>query len=254
MLAGAVVVDRVAAARAEKRAAEAFQEGMATPRRPSVHVSGFPVLTQLAGGRLRHVDITAADIPAHGTTRPLPVTRLTVGLDGLKTSGSADEAHARSAEATAFLSYEDVSGEAHSAWTSPRRAGPGRRDGQPAARRRGEREYGRLGRRRQPDRLHGCPRHPGRAVPSREGSARQGTGRARALHNIPEGLHLRSITTTANGIKALFTGTSVTFHPNQTSGWVLGVFGTTSAVGRFGSPLRGDALDDHDHRLRKVRG
>ncbi|MFE7649808.1 LmeA family phospholipid-binding protein [Streptomyces phaeoluteigriseus] len=83
---------------------------MATPRRPSVLVSGFPVLTQLAGGRLRHVDIAAADIPAHGTTRPLPVTRLTVGLDGLKTSGSADEAHARSAQATAFLSYEDVSG------------------------------------------------------------------------------------------------------------------------------------------------
>lgn len=109
LLVGAVAVDRVAAARAESRTAKAFQEGMETPEQPSVHVSGFPVLTQLAEGSLRHVDITAHDIPASGTSRPLPVTKLTVGLDGLRTSGSADEAHARSVEAIAFLPYEDMS-------------------------------------------------------------------------------------------------------------------------------------------------
>ncbi|MDN3028309.1 LmeA family phospholipid-binding protein [Streptomyces sp. S.PB5] len=43
---------------------------MGTPQRPSVDVRGFPVLTQLASGTLRHVDITAEDIPAHGTSVP----------------------------------------------------------------------------------------------------------------------------------------------------------------------------------------
>ncbi|MEU6201576.1 hypothetical protein [Streptomyces sp. NPDC047061] len=37
------------------------------------------------------------------------MTKLTVGVDGLKISGNADEAHARSVDATAFLSYDDVS-------------------------------------------------------------------------------------------------------------------------------------------------
>ncbi|WP_031475414.1 hypothetical protein [Streptomyces bicolor] len=37
------------------------------------------------------------------------------------------------------------------------------------------------------------------------------------LHNIPEGLRLRSVTTTADGIEARFTGKSVTFRPSSTS-------------------------------------
>lgn len=61
------------------------------------------------GSRQRHVDLTAHDIPANSTTRPLPVTRLAVGMDGPRTSGSADEARARSVRATACLSYADVS-------------------------------------------------------------------------------------------------------------------------------------------------
>ncbi|CAM5692633.1 hypothetical protein SGRIM119S_08736 [Streptomyces griseorubiginosus] len=71
VLVGGVAVDRIAAARAESRTAEAFQDGMGTAERPSVHVSGFPVLSQLAAGSLDHVDLTAHDIPADGTTRPL---------------------------------------------------------------------------------------------------------------------------------------------------------------------------------------
>ncbi|MBB4980400.1 LmeA family phospholipid-binding protein [Streptomyces nymphaeiformis] len=110
LLTGGVAVDRIAAARAESHTAEAFQHGMGTADQPSVRVSGFPVLTQLAKGSLRHIDLAAHDIPANGSTRPLPVTKLTVRLDGLKTSGSAEEAHADHVEATAFLSYGDVSG------------------------------------------------------------------------------------------------------------------------------------------------
>lgn len=86
LVALAVMVDRVAAARVEARTAEAFQDGMDTAQRPAVHVRGFPVLTQLADGTLRHVDITAHDIPAQGADRPLPVTDLSVRLDDVRRS------------------------------------------------------------------------------------------------------------------------------------------------------------------------
>lgn len=82
---------------------------MGTSDRPEVHVHGFPVLTLPASGTLRHVDITAHDLPADGSDRPLPVSRLDLDLHGLTKSDHDTEARARSAEATAFLSYPDVS-------------------------------------------------------------------------------------------------------------------------------------------------
>ncbi|MFE1884714.1 LmeA family phospholipid-binding protein [Streptomyces diastatochromogenes] len=212
-----VTADRFVAGRVESRTAKAFQDGMDTPNRPSVHVSGFPVLTQLASGTLRHVDITAHDIPAHGSTRPLPITRLTLGVDDLKTSGDADEAHARAVEATAFLSYEDLSDVLGL----------------------------RLSRDSEPGRVRATVALPlgGRATVSTAVSAVSGNriaftdfrvaegalpGPAKALldrifaapiplRNIPEGLHLRSLTPTASGVAARFTGRTVTFRPDAST-------------------------------------
>ncbi|MCF1596074.1 LmeA family phospholipid-binding protein [Streptomyces muensis] len=217
LLIGTVAVDRIAAARAESRTAKAFQDGMGTAQRPSVHVSGFPVLTQLADGRLDQVDLTAHDIPADGATRPLPVTRLTVGMDRLQASGSADEARARSVEATAFLSYGDVSNAL------------GVRVSQ------GD-EAGRV------NATAGLP-VVGDVTVSAAVSAASGNGIAFtdvravqgelipplkslldkaleepvALRNVPEGLRLRSVTTTRDGIDARFTGRSVTFRPESSA-------------------------------------
>ncbi|MFJ8106248.1 DUF2993 domain-containing protein [Streptomyces sp. NPDC096132] len=217
LLVGAVVADRVAAARAESRTAAAFQEGTATPERPSVHVSGFPVLTQLAGGSLRHVDITAHDIPARGTDRPLPVTELTVGLDGLSTGGSADEAHARSVEATAFLSYEDVSDAL--GLTVSRGDEPGRVDatvGLPLA---GNVTVSTAVSAAGGNRIaftdvrvtRGEPIPPAKALLDRA------LAEPVPLRNIPEGLRLRSVDPTDDGISARFTGKAVTFRPDTSS-------------------------------------
>ncbi|WP_405945626.1 DUF2993 domain-containing protein [Streptomyces prunicolor] len=104
-----VAVDRFATARVESRTAEAFQEGIRTPAAPEVHVRGFPVLTQLASGTLRHVDITAHDIPASDATGPLPVSELSLRLKELRRSDDDTQALARSATATALLSYPDLS-------------------------------------------------------------------------------------------------------------------------------------------------
>lgn len=217
LLMGAVAVDRGAADRVEGRTVQAFQEGMGTSERPAVHVTGLPVLTQLAEGTPRHVDITAHDPPAQGTIRSLPVTKLTVDLDELKVSGSADEADAGSVEATAYLSYEDLSDALD--------VGISRGDGE--------------------DRVNvrsGLPLAGDVSVDARVSAA---TGNRIALkdvrvtegvlspavralpvpaleepvllRNIQEGLRLRSVTTTAEANRADFTGWAVTFRPDSRS-------------------------------------
>lgn len=217
LLLGAVAVDRVAAARAQSRTAEAFQEGMGTPQRPSVHVSGFPVLTQLADGSLRHVDITAHDIPARGATRPLPVTKLTIGLDDLRASGSADEAHARSVEATAFLSYEDLSdalGLDVSQGDEPGRANV--KVSLPLA---GDVTVSTAVSAASGNRIafRDVRVTEGELVLPAEALLDKALEAPVPLRNTPEGLHLRSVTTTESGVEARFTGKSVTFRPSPTS-------------------------------------
>lgn len=217
LLVGGVAVDRIAAVRAESRTAKAFQDGMGTADRPSVHVRGFPVLNQLAAGSLDHVDLTAHDIPAGGTTRPLPVTRLTVDMDGLKTSGSADEAHADGVTATAFLSYADVS----------RALGVQVSQGD---------ESGRV------DATASLPlvgdvtvsaavsaaggnhiaftdvrAEQGELLPPLKSLLDKALDEPIPLQNVPEGLRLRSVTTSEDGIDARFTGRSVTFRPDSSS-------------------------------------
>ncbi|QNP74359.1 DUF2993 domain-containing protein [Streptomyces roseirectus] len=217
LLVGGVSVDRIAAAHAESRTAEAFQDGMGTADRPSVHVRGFPVLNQLAAGSLDHVDLTAHDIPADGTTRPLPVTRLTVGMDGLKTSGSADEAHADGVTATAFLSYADVSS-ALGVRVSPG-DGPGRVDATASLPFVGDVTVSAAVSAADGNRLAftDVRAEQGEPPPPLRSLLDKALDEPIPLRNVPEGLRLRSVTTTEDGIDARFTGRSVTFHPDSSS-------------------------------------
>ncbi|MEW1827964.1 DUF2993 domain-containing protein [Streptomyces sp. NPDC088196] len=217
LLLATVAVDRFATARVESRAAEAFQEGMHTPSAPEVHVQGFPVLTQLASGTLRHVDITAHDLPASGTTGPFPVSELALRLNELRKSDDDTEARARSAEATALLSYPDVSDALGL-------------------------EISRGGR---PGQVRATVPLPtggdatvtttvsvlsGNRIAFRDfqvtGGVLPDLGRAALttvferpiqLRNIPQGLRLRSISTTDGGLSARLSGESVTFRADDTS-------------------------------------
>ena len=212
-----VAVDRFATARVESRTAEAFQEGMHTPSAPEVHVRGFPVLTQLAAGTLRHVDITAHDIPASGTTGPLPVSELSLRLSELRKSDDDTEALARSAEATALLSYADVSdalGLEISQGTRPDqvRASVLLPTGDDitvattvsvlSGNRIAFKDFQVTG---------GLLPEVGRVALSRVFE------RPIQLRNIPQGLHLRSVTTTESGLTARLSGKSVTFRSDDGS-------------------------------------
>lgn len=211
----AVMVDRVAAARVEARTAEAFQNGMETPLPPEVHVRGFPVLPQLAVGTLRHVDITAHDLPAQGTERPLPVTELILRLDDLRRSDGDNEAHARSAEAIAHLSYPDVSnalGLEISQGTRPGQviaAVPLPLGHEVAVTTSVSAVSG--------NRIAFKDFHAtGGPLPAAgEELLNQAFEEPIQLRNIPAGLHLRTITTTATGLIVRFSGRSVTFRPDR---------------------------------------
>ncbi|MFF3844260.1 DUF2993 domain-containing protein [Streptomyces sp. NPDC002328] len=211
----AFAVDRVVAARVESRTAEAFQEGMGTPRPPEVRVHGFPVLTQTAAGTLRHVDITAHGIPARGTARPLPVTELSLSLDGLRKSDDDSEATARTASATAFLSYPDVSdalGVEISRGSRPGQVGAVVRLPFAAEATATATVSARPGNRIAftDFRLSGAP------LPTiAQAALNKLFERPIPLRNMPDGLTLRTITTTPTGIEARFTGESVTFRPDE---------------------------------------
>ncbi|WP_030936808.1 DUF2993 domain-containing protein [Streptomyces sp. NRRL S-646] len=217
LLVGGVSVDRIAAARAESRTAKAFQDGMGTADRPSVHVRGFPVLNELAAGSLDHVDLTAHDIPAAGSTRPLPVTKLTVGMDGLKTSGSADEAHADGVTATAFLSYADVSralGVRVSQGEESRRV-----DATASLPLVGDVTVSAAVSAAGGNRIAftDVRAEQGELLPPLKSLLDKALDEPIPLQNVPEGLQLRSVTTSEDGIDARFTGRSVTFHPDSSS-------------------------------------
>ncbi|MFC9926425.1 DUF2993 domain-containing protein [Streptomyces sp. NPDC127190] len=217
LLVGGVSVDRIAAARAESRTAQAFQDGMGTADRPSVHVRGFPVLNQLAAGSLDHVDLTAHDIPARGTTRPLPVTKLTVGMDGLKTSGSADEAHADGVTATAFLSYADVSNALGVQVSQGDESG--RVDATASLPLVGDVTVSAAVSAAGDNRIAftDVRAEQGEPPPPLKSLLDRALDEPVPLHIVPEGLRLRSVTTGEDGIDARFTGRSVTFRPDASS-------------------------------------
>ncbi|MFF4507997.1 DUF2993 domain-containing protein [Streptomyces sp. NPDC001401] len=212
-----LAVDRVAAAHAQARTATAFKEGMGTPERPEVHVHGFPVVTQLASGTLRHVDITAHDLPADGADRPLPVSRLDLDLHGLTKSDDDSAARARSAEATAFLSYPDVSGAL--GLEVSQGAGPGRISAKVQLPFGDEATVTTTVSAVSGNRIaFGKFTVAGGALPSAgEALLDKVFARPIQLRNIPEGLRLRSVTTTATGLAARFSGKSVTFHADDGS-------------------------------------
>ncbi|WP_307808351.1 LmeA family phospholipid-binding protein [Streptomyces oryzae] len=56
--------DRWAALYAEGKAAEKVQDSLHLHARPEVHINGFPFLTQVAEGRLDHVEVAIPDVPA----------------------------------------------------------------------------------------------------------------------------------------------------------------------------------------------
>ncbi|WP_431032206.1 LmeA family phospholipid-binding protein [Streptomyces sp. P6-2-1] len=204
--------DRGLARWPEKSAAEAFQEAQDLPTTPEVHVRGFPVLTQAAGGSLDRVDVTADDVPGRGA-RPVPVTRLDVRLDHVRRAGEAGAAHADTARATAYLSCADLSS---ALGIDIRSAGDGRVTAGTAPPLLGEATASaRLA-------VSGTRGIVFRDVevdarpPARLRTAVAGAlGRGITLEGVPGNLRLIRLTTGEDGIRADLAGENVTFRTDE---------------------------------------
>ncbi|MEU6201552.1 DUF2993 domain-containing protein [Streptomyces sp. NPDC047061] len=250
-----VAVDRFMAVQVEARTAKAFQQGMDTPLPPKVQVHGFPILTQIVAGSLRDVDITAHDIPATDSTGPLPVSELSLHLAELTKSDDDTEARARSAEATALLTYADVSDTLGLEVT---------RDSRPdqlratvalplgnsvtaattvsavAGNRIAFKDFKITG---------GLPSGPTESVLDKAFE------QPIQLRNIPDGLHLRSVTATESGLAARFSGTSVTFHAdgatqNSTAQQSSSYLPALATAERFMTPRATPQEASHSHTAR----
>ncbi|MER7834337.1 DUF2993 domain-containing protein [Streptomyces sp. NPDC096040] len=212
----AVGIDRGVAWHMESKIADGFKSGMDTPKEPSVTISGFPVVTQAINGTLDHVHIAAHGIPADGS-RPVPITELDVNLDDVKSSGDKSEAQADTADATALLSYSDLS-DALGVQIS-QGTGAGRINvsvGLPmgiqvslsmrvAATANNSIAFSDF-------------RGSQGALPTPvENLLNQKFEEPLPLKNIPEGLHLQTISTTDKGIVAHLSGHTVTFKPGSSA-------------------------------------
>ncbi|MER5218661.1 LmeA family phospholipid-binding protein, partial [Streptomyces sp. NPDC002838] len=127
----------------------------------------------------------------------------------------ADEAHARSVEATAFLSYDDVSdvlGVRISRGGEPGRINA--RAGMPLA---GDVTLSAAASAAAGNRIAFTDVRPvrGELLASPTALLNKALEEPVPLENVPAGLRLRSVTPTRDGVEADFTGRSVTFRPGS---------------------------------------
>jgi len=95
-----VIGDRVSNAIAENDMASQFKAN-GLPVKPSVDITGFPFLTQLAARDFKQVDVTASNIPAG----PVTITSLNATLTGMHVSSSFASATIDNVKATIFVSF-----------------------------------------------------------------------------------------------------------------------------------------------------
>jgi hypothetical protein len=103
-----VVADRIAVHVAENKAAERAQASEGLNSKPKVSIGGFPFLTQVAGGSLHDVKITANDIAAGDGGQSVRIQSFEADLHGVKLSGAFTRAVADTADGKAFLTYADL--------------------------------------------------------------------------------------------------------------------------------------------------
>ncbi len=105
------VLDRGAAAYAERALASQLQSSGELAQRPQVDVGGFPFLTQAVRGRYERIGVRATDVPAGDRT----LTRLDAVLTGVRVplgdvvSGAVDEVPVDGVDAQVLLSYDELS-------------------------------------------------------------------------------------------------------------------------------------------------
>ena len=105
-----LVADRVGAAVASRVVADKLRTSAALQDDPSVHIRGFPFLTQALGGHYQRIDVRTGALSRGGVR----LSRLDVSLAGVRLplskalSGSASTVPVEGLSSTAVVTYADV--------------------------------------------------------------------------------------------------------------------------------------------------
>lgn len=102
-----VAADRIALVVAEHQAAAKIRTAQDLSATPSVHVDGFPFLTQLASGTLGTVEVTAKDLTVGEGGRNVHLQRLHAVLHHVQLHGLSS-ATARTVTASVLIDYRQL--------------------------------------------------------------------------------------------------------------------------------------------------
>lgn len=105
-----VAADRLAVKLAEDKAAEKITSspGIASAGKTSVDIKGFPFLTQVAAKELGEVDAEMSGLKAEASGGQLKVNRIEANLKDVRFSGDFSSAVAGRADGKAFVSYGEL--------------------------------------------------------------------------------------------------------------------------------------------------
>lgn len=104
---GLIALDRVGRGIANDRVAEQLQAQLGLPQRPSVDITGFPFLTQVASRRFDRVLVDAAGVSTGGS-KPMTVQRLHLDLGQVVTGSDFSTATAGTLTGTAEIAWPEV--------------------------------------------------------------------------------------------------------------------------------------------------
>jgi hypothetical protein len=103
-----VAADRVAVHFAESEAASKAQQTQGLSEKPDVSIHGFPFLTQVAAKKLDDVTVTAKGITAGTGGSALRIERFTADLRGVRLGNGFASAVADTADGSALVTYADL--------------------------------------------------------------------------------------------------------------------------------------------------
>jgi hypothetical protein len=211
-----IAADRIGLLVAERAAADTLQQSQHLHQRPDVSIGGFPFLTQLAAGEFDTIHVRAADVTLADGKTQLLVAKLDVTLRHVHVSRDFRSARSESGAATALVHYSDLS---HTLGTPVTYAGAGRVKATasvgvvpgvtvPASATAAVHVTG--------DSLVFQDVQvsvAGQSVPAGLTSYFAGLfGTAVSLRGLPFGVHVQSVTATADGVTIALTAAGLTFH------------------------------------------
>lgn len=104
-----VAADRIAVSMVQNKAAQRAQATDNLAEKPKVTITGFPFLTQVMGGKLEDVKVSAKDIAAGDGSQSVRIDTFRADLYGVKLSNGFSRAIADHADGNAFITYDDLS-------------------------------------------------------------------------------------------------------------------------------------------------